>query len=177
MIDREARRQLVNELKRLATGKITDYEFQGRIEHATSSKDFALSEVATHFYIGYDSAGFIPQIRYDGKHRMRKSERFAIAKAILFLRGDYEVTESSFKGYCLLALAFIFILASFISADYPQWMFVIIAAILIGVPVLGTAFWRIREKFVEEIWPFKNQAEYEVARRRPYLGAQRILNS
>jgi hypothetical protein len=90
MIDTETRRQLSADIRRLATGRMTNDEFDDvyyeRYEH---SDDRAVREIASHCYCLYNSDTLRP-MRLCGRHSLDTEARSAIARCVLFLRSGLQ---------------------------------------------------------------------------------------
>jgi hypothetical protein len=143
MIDRHSRDKMVLLLRQLATGRITNDEFEDR--QPLSSQDPAMAEV---FYRG--ASGFysdLDEYRLAGRHRMSRSERREMARFILFLKSDLE-----YEWPCrtlwqeLLWMAAGILTLGLAGRLYRHWM---------------SAHGEVR------VWPFLRQKDFEQAVRNP----------
>lgn len=110
MIDIDTRRQLSADIRKLATGRMTNDEFDDvYYERYENSDDRAIREIAAHCYGLYSSDTLLP-IRLRGRHALDSASRTAIARCVLFLRSglqyEWPETPDSVGLRLLWALAF-----------------------------------------------------------------------
>jgi hypothetical protein len=110
MIDTKARRQLSADIRRLATGRMTNDEFDDLdYEQYEHSDDRAVREIASHCYCLYSSDTLTP-MRLRGRHSLDPESRSAVARCVLFLRSglryEWPETPDSIGLRSLWALAF-----------------------------------------------------------------------
>src|SRR6476646_6420505 len=82
MIDREARDQLAEQLRRLIGGLITNDEFEIRIRH---SADRAVHEIYLEAWGTYDD---LHEHKLQGKYKLTPEAKEFMARCILFLKTD-----------------------------------------------------------------------------------------
>lgn len=148
MIDRAARNKMVLLLRQLATGRITNDEFEER--QPLGSLDPAVEEV---FHLGvWGLYSDTHEHRLVGRHRLPRSARREIARFILFLKSDLEYEWPSRKLWQELL-----------------WM----AAGILTLGLAGRLYWRRMAAHGEVgVWPFQRQEDFERAVRNPcYLVA------
>ena len=143
MLDRHDRDRMVLLLRQLATGRITNDEFEDR--QPLGSPDPAVAEV---FYRG--ASGFysdLDEYRLAGRHRLSRSERREMARFILFLKSDLEYEWPCLKLWRELL-----------------W----VAAGLLTLGLAGRFYWRWMGAHGElGVWPFLRQEDFERAVRNP----------
>ena len=86
MIDRDARDRMVLQIRRLATGRITNDEFQDR--QPLGSRDPAMMEIFDRGVSGLYSD--LHEHRLTGRDRMSREVRREVARIILFLKSDLD---------------------------------------------------------------------------------------
>lgn len=82
---RSARIVLAEAMRQLASGTITNFEFEDRI--GTGPEDRAIRELDSFAWMFYDD--FIEH-KLRGRHRLSKTQRQVFARCVLFLRSDLE---------------------------------------------------------------------------------------
>ncbi|WP_213999725.1 hypothetical protein [Arsukibacterium sp.] len=98
MIDREARNRLAELIRALASGRITNDEFEDALP---LSEDNAVKEVFHHgAWCLYSD---MKEYRLKGKDALSTEERSLVARWILFLKSDYEYEwpSASFREHVL----------------------------------------------------------------------------
>lgn len=144
MVDREARNKLAEAMRALASGLITNDDFEDkRLPH--SKEDAAISGVFSKgAWLLYSD---LEEYRLSGIHRLDEKTKSVVARWVLFLKTDlpYEWPVS----------------------DIKQGLLHFIANIL----TLGTANKSYASKYQArgdiEVWPFLRQADYELALQDP----------
>lgn len=145
MVDREARNKLAEAMRALASGLITNDEFEDkRLPH--SIEDPAISEVFSKgAWLLYSD---LEEYRLSGIHRLDENTKSVVARWVLFLKTDlpYEWPVSSTKQGLLR-----FIIANILT--------------------LGAANKSYASKYQAcgdiEVWPFLRRADYELALQNP----------
>ena len=90
MIDREARKLLAHDVRRLVTGRMTNDSFDDvYYDRYESSGDRAVSEISSFCYSLYSSDVLFP-FRLRGRHAVDNETRSTAARSVLFLRSGYE---------------------------------------------------------------------------------------
>lgn len=178
MIDRAARDQLALDLRRLASGRITNDAFDEARPETTP--DRAVREIGEWGYRLYDD---FRTYRLTGKYRLPSKTRRAAARAVLFLRSDrpYEWPDLPVEfsprnlavaatGVLLLGMA-----GTMLYWDLPGgatlWALgLIVVALSAGLLWLGP--WGVRGQWRRwrqqgdvSAWPFLYRAELETDRR------------
>ena len=144
MIDREARNKLAEAMRALASGLITNDEFEGK-RLPNSKEDLAISEVfskgAWSLYSDFQ------EYRLSGVHRLDKKTKHDVARWVLFLKTDlpYEWPISNIKQGLL--------------------------RFLINMLTFGAAnkfyFRQYQAHGDIEVWPFLWRTDYEMALQKP----------
>ena len=152
MVDRHARDKMALLLRQLATGRITNDEFEDR--QPLGSPDPAMAEV---FYRG--ASGFysdLDEYRLAGRHRLSRSERREMARLILFLKSDLE-----YEWPCLKL--------------WKELLWVVGGILTLGLAGRRLYWCRTGAHGEVRVWPFLRQEDFERAVRHPcYLaGGQR----
>lgn len=144
MIDREARNKLAEAMRALASGLISNDEFEDR-RLPRSKHDHAISEVFSKgAWMLYSD---LEEYRMTGKHRLDEKTKSVVARWILFLKTDfpYEWPVSNFK-YGLLR-------------------------IMANIMTLGVANRIFARQYQArgdiEVWPFLRRADYELSLQNP----------
>jgi hypothetical protein len=143
MIDRNARGQMVLLLRRLATGRMTNHEFDAALP--TSRTDPAVDEIYYRGAWGFYSD--LSEHRLIGRHRLSRTERREIARFILFLKSDldYEWPRRELWGELL-------------------WML----AGLLTLGLAGRLYWRrLGRRGDVSVWPFLRGEDFERVVHRP----------
>lgn len=90
MIDAALRTELSQDLRRLATGRMTSDAFDDRYDEIyESSDDRAVNAIATYCYCLYSSDLLLP-IRLRGRYALDRETKATIARYVLFLRSGTE---------------------------------------------------------------------------------------
>jgi hypothetical protein len=90
MIDSTLRAELSQDIRRLATGRMTNDEFDDRYyEVYQPSDDDAITSIATYCYCLYSSDLLFP-MRLRGRYALDRETKRTIARCVLFLRSDNE---------------------------------------------------------------------------------------
>jgi len=144
MIDRNARNKLAEAMRALASGLITNDEFENnRLPH--SIEDNAIFEVYSKgaWFLYSD----LQEYRLAGDHRLEKETKCAVARWILFLKTDcpYEWPVPTRSQTMLRLLANLFTLG------------------------IANRFFirRFRAYGEADVWPFFRRADYEAALQKP----------
>ena len=194
-IDRELRRKLSQELRRLVTGRMTNNEFDEVWYHCLESTDEAVREIAGFGFGLYSSDVLLPY-RLKGVHRVDDATRRTVARCVLFLRSNLPYEWPSFSvtsaaesvtrfaahlcvpsGLILLAVGLPYL--AFDSRDTVFWW----CEVLVGTALcLGGAAhvlrmsrlrsdrsrqWRLNGDF--DVWPFLRREQFYASRRRDFL--------
>ena len=190
MIHKAARAELRQDIQRLATGRMSNDEFDDRhYDVYESSQDRAVSSIATYCYGLYSSDLLLP-IRLRGRYALASKSKATIARCILFLRSDYkyewpDVPDSRLGRYIAglasglglpvgIALTIAGCLAALPSPDNVAY-----CLLALGVPLTATCVWlgfykaipspdawqRITDAGDYDCWPFLRRATFEIARR------------
>ena len=179
-VDREARDQVAVDLRRLATGRMINAEFDDRYYRCwKESQDLAVSEIAKFAWGLYGSDR---SYRLKGRHAVSPEARRAAARAILFLHTNLEYQwpvqpEINLLWLllpaCYLLLWIAALWGGFMSRQSDAWVIVFVG--LASVPVV---FWLVgRSRFRKErtlfirsgdvdVWPFISRADFERARKK-----------
>ena len=178
MIDRPARDRLASNLRRLASGRITNDEFEA--SHSDSSPDRAVEQIGAWAQWHYDDSRVY---RLIGKDRLPLKTRRTAARAVLFLRTDreYEWPEwpamFSFRNLAVAAVGVVLLamaggmLYFRIPGGEKLWALGLIvvtlsAGLLVWGPWSLRGQWRHwRQRGDAPAWPFLRSAELEAARR------------
>ena len=144
MIDRDARNTLAEAIRSLASGLITNDEFEDkRLPH--SNDDPAISEVYSKgAWLLYSD---LQEYRLSGIHRLDDKTKTVIARWVLFLKTDlpYEWPVSTFKQGLLRLLS--------------------------NLLTLGAAnrfyAYRYQGSGDIDVWPFLRRSDYEAALQKP----------
>lgn len=181
------RRRVAEALRHFAAGRTTNREFERALETTPSSGfyDPVLDSVEHFAWLMYDD---FETHRLDGKRKLSREARRAIARWIFFLRSDCESVEGSpeiQQGAGLLALSG-YLLSLFLLAAVPIVLGVMIAGSvggLIGLAVLMAAICVFGSRGTDEaeilaqdrafatedksVWPFRSRGEFAAALARP----------
>ena len=144
MVDREARNKLAEAMRALATGLITNDEFEDKqLPH--SKEDPAISEVFSKgAWLLYSD---LEEYRLSGIHQLDENTKSVVARWVLFLKTDlpYEWPVSNIKQGLLRFTA--------------------------NILTLGAANKSYANKYQAcgdiEVWPFLRRADYELALQKP----------
>jgi hypothetical protein len=147
MVDRQSRRQLAELLRHLVAGLITNDEFEARCPRR--SNDAAIRQVLHEgAWFLYDD---LQEHRLTGHQKPSAADRQSVARWILFLESDVEY-------------------------EWPVVPLVIRLALLpfnlVTMGFVGRMVQRYASRGGDaEVWPFRRQADYQAALKRPpYLG-------
>lgn len=191
MINSELRAELAQDIRRLATGRMTNDEFDDRYyEVYEPSDDRAIHAIARFCYGLYSSDLLLP-IRLRGRYALDRETKKAVARCVLFLRTGNEYGWPAFpdalSSRCLAGLAF--------SLGFPAGVALALIAIAlvlvdpqplafqllgIGLALAAACFWfgYLRPTVSKEewqrytgtgdfdCWPFLQRESFESARRR-----------
>lgn len=177
-VDREVRNRLALALRRLATGRMLNYDFDDRYyARWKSSPDLAVSEIAKFAWGLYSSDR---ACLLKGRYALSPEQKGTVARAILFLRTDHEYQwppEPEIHlgwllapfGYLLLWIAVLW--ALYTSAKSSLWELVLVCLPLVPIVYwsLGRIYWKKgRAVFLQsgdnDVWPFLRLADFEKAR-------------
>ena len=140
MIDRAARENLGEQLRHLACGTISNFEFENRVRHSES--DPAIQEIANFAWRFYDD---FEEHRLAGGWAISEGSRKDFARTVLFLKSDYDYRWPRRHPLASLGWSFRRIL-SFGSWTEPE------------------------PKGDIRVWPFWSREEYhEALKHAPYL--------
>ena len=188
MIDTDTRRQLSADIRRLATGRMTNDEFDDvYYERYENSDDRAVREIASHCYCLYSSDTLIP-MRLRGRHALDAESRTAIARCVLFLRSglpcEWPETPDSVGLRSLWALAFNLGLPGGIALalicipatiDSPDPVTGTLAVVGIVIAIASGLFLSHGSRFTRDSWErYTSAGEYESW---PYLTADSFATS
>ena len=194
MIDIEARRQLSIDVRRLATGRMTNDQFDDvYYERYESSDDRAVREIASHCYCLYSSDTLKP-VRLRGRHSLDAESRSAIARCVLFLRSDRQYewpdTPDSVGLRSLWAIAFnlglpggiaLALISVPATIDTPDTLTGTLAILGIAVAIASGLFlsrgsWFIRDAWKRytdagdhDVWPYLTADSFASSRQRDFL--------
>lgn len=184
MIDHEKRRKLSQAIRRLATGQMTNKDFDDLYyEEYESSEDHAVQAIAEYCYSLYSSDTLIPYC-LRGRHRVASDVRRTVCRCVLFLRSDLEYEWRRYPSECgrrlLDSLAF--------SLGLPGSIAVLLICLVLlachdyalaaylGIPALAVLVWSVWALFImpnhdspetqswkstgdREVWPFLRSAD------------------
>lgn len=170
----EARRALAEAIRQLASGTITQDQFEDRYCALadTGHTGDEMFEFAWSFYDDFYTH------RLRGSHRLSRSQRRVFARCVLFLRSgiDYQWPKRAKWLWCKQSAKVE------PSQRLPWWK--PDADVISSIPIIGW-IWakRLRNRIEEEadrllkagpmvddrIWPFRTMAEYKAALARPFL--------
>lgn len=150
MVDRIARNRLAEAIRALASGCVSNDEFQDE-RVPRSKKDAAISEIffngAWCLYSDFD------EYRLVGKHRLAKATKSEIARWVLFLKTDLPYEWPVLSAWQRLGL----LLANMVTLGLASRIF-------------GRRF---RSKGDSDVWPFFRRSDYEAVLNEPvYLNAR-----
>lgn len=194
MIDAALRTELSQDIRRLATGRMTNDAFDDRYDEVyESSDDRAVNAIATYCYCLYSSDLLLP-IRLRGRYGLDRETKTTIARCVLFLRSGNEYGWPALPddpaGRCLAGFAFslgfpcgvalMLIGLGLAIFDPEPFAFLMLA---IGLPLTGVCFWlgflrptvssdawqRYTDSGDHECWPFLRRESFESACSRNYL--------
>lgn len=191
MINAGLRADLAQDVRRLASGKMTNDEFDDRYHDVYElSDDRAIKAIATFCYCLYSSDLLFP-IRLRGRYALDREAKKTLARCVLFLRSANEYEWPAFpdspSSRCLAGLA--------CSLGFPAGVAMTLIAIVlaivdpqplpfqllgIGLPLAAACFWfgYLRPTVSREdwqrytgtgdfdCWPFLQRESFESARRR-----------
>jgi hypothetical protein len=189
MIDAQVRIELAQDIRRLATGRMTNDEFDDRYyEVYESSADRAVSSIGGFCY-GLYSSDLLFALRLRGRYALQRETKRTIARCVLFLRGSHEYGWPPFPedsaGRWLFApaynlgfpggIALTIIGLAMVTAEPEPFAFQLLA---VGLPLTAFCFWfcflRRRVPAVVwqqytgagdyDCWPFLQREQFEAAR-------------
>jgi len=143
MLDRESRTKLAELIRHLATGRITNDEFEDRL--SLRSTDPAIWAV---FSCGaWCLYSDLWEYQLTGKYRLPKDARREVARWILFLKTDFEY-------------------------EWPRLSRVRRLLILLGnvftTGLLSVAYRKYFRRFGDwDVWPFLRRSDYDLALKQP----------
>ena len=143
MTDRKARSQLAACLRQLASGRISNDEFDERAPFSNADRAIdAIRWQAWHLYSD------LREHKLTGRDRLSKDTRRDVSRCIVFLHSelDYQWPAIPLDG----PLGLLLNLASFGRAGR-----------------IATASWSRSGDI--DVWPFLNRSQFEIARRQPWL--------
>lgn len=156
MIDLEARKQLAQLLRNLASGRMTDKKFDLSFESLPASgQDFALAEIAMRVVV------------------LKRTTRREVARWILFLQSsqEYEWTmeerDPDPLGVLMSVALAIFMGDILGSVKAGFW-----ASVALSSPFIGYRLWqdyRRQKAGVDAVWPFYRVEDAEIAAMHPKL--------
>ncbi len=94
MIDRIARDKLAERLRHLATGLITNYQFE---DQAKRSSDRVIHDI--EFRLAWPAYDDMHEHKLKGQHAISLGHRLDFARAILFLKSDLPYEWKRFSGF------------------------------------------------------------------------------
>jgi hypothetical protein len=142
MIDKDQRRALCELLRHLATGQISNDQFEDRLP--ACSDDPAIFEIRHQAWFLYSD---LREHRLVGKDRLSDEDRRTIARWILFLLSDFEYEWPRIAWY-----------------SYP----LLFLGNLMTLGLVGAGFRRTFERAGDfEVWPFVRRSDYETALNEP----------
>jgi hypothetical protein len=143
MIDRQARDRFCELLRHLASGQITNDEFQDNLP--LKSTDPAVNVIFWNgAWLLYDD---LREYKLIGKYRLSSQTKKEIARWTLFLKGDHE-----YRWPRLLWLY-----------RFPGYLLTLLTVGIINV----IAQRRLKQSGDIEVWPFLNREEYQRALEQP----------
>jgi len=146
MIDRRARTRLAERLRQLASGAITNFEFDDR---RTATKDRAVREI--EWLLAWPTYDDTFEHRLQGRHALTLGMRRDFARAVLFLK-----TELSYRWERQSAVSRVWRHLKSMLRDHE----------------IKTT--ELVDEGDPRVWPFWCQADYHAALKSPaYLGAKR----
>lgn len=142
MVDRLARDQLAGALRHLASGRITNDEFEERMPWAPDDRGVeAVRDAAWMLYSDFRS------YRLTGRHRLSAEHRRHVVRWIVFLHSDVEYAwPDPLQGFRRLALSLL---------SFGR------------IPKARDRQWRAFGEF--DVWPFLRERDFEAERTRPRL--------
>lgn len=194
MIDAALRTELSQDIRRLATGRMTNDAFDDRYYDVyESSDDQAIRSIATYCYGLYSSDLLFP-VRLRGRRALDRETKKTIARCVLFLRsGDeykWPARHDDPVGRLLAGLAFSLGFPAGIALSLVGLLVAIvdseaIAVLLLatGLPLTAFCFWfgfmrstmqpeqwrRYTELGDYECWPFLQRESFQRACDRNHL--------
>jgi len=146
MIDRRARTRLAERLRQLASGTITNFEFD---ERQTATKDRAVREI--EWLLAWPTYDDTYEHRLEGPHALTLGMRYDFARTVLFLKTDLPYRWER------------------PSAVSRVWRH--LKRMLRDREIKTSA---IVDEGDRRVWPFWSQADYRAALKSPaYLGIKR----
>ena len=133
MIDRPARNSLAEAIRALASGQLSNDQFEDRVSFIYQSPDPAVHEVFSQG--AWSLYSDLWEYRLTGKHRLPKRAKSEVARWVLFLKTDQPYrwpTMSPLAGitHLLLSILTVGIYASFhrrkvaLAGDISVWPFI-----------------------------------------------------
>ena len=194
MIDGMLRPELSQDIRRLATGRMTNDAFDDRYyEVYERSDDRAVTEIASFCYGLYSSDLLLP-MRLRGRHALDDETKRTIARCVLFLRSGHEYEWPPFPGNLAarilaglsISLGFpggvaLTLIGLMMAVSNPEpFAFVVLA---IGLPLAAACLyvgyfrstmspdvWRRYTAFGDyDCWPFLRRESFESARKHNFL--------
>lgn len=152
MIDPPARRALAQALRHLATGRITNREFERRVQPLLASRDMA---IRTLFWSGaWQLYGDFEEMRLGGRHALPRAARREIARWILFLCTPLPFEWPADRPWVVVAWAPVHVMTFGASAKIRSL--------------------RYRRSGDFSVWPFLRRQDYQMALQTPvYLPRMR----
>ncbi len=178
MVDQEARRQYAQLIRQLASGRMTNREYEEKYEAIPADQsDTALREISHEIWLLYDDNS---THRMTGSHRLTAESRRAVARAVLFLQSgrDYGWPETQPWGCLLAALLTADFWALVLAVD--RWPDFALLAVTVGgaVAVPLAVCWAVLSALTKrrwnaagdtDVWPFLRRADLADAVRQPQL--------
>ncbi len=147
---RPARVVLAEAMRQLASGTITNFEFENRI--GTGPEDRAVHELDSFAWIFYDD--FIEH-KLRGRHRLSKFQRQVFARCVMFLRSELEY-EYPYNAKSLWA-------HQRTGCNWVRYLF----RHLIGLNRRSDIDNSRYEIIDDRIWPFSSRRDYNEALKHP----------
>lgn len=149
-IDRDARRRAALLLRRLAAGRITNYEFEDRWP---CTDDVAVREIFEEASVG----GELTECRFVGRNGLDRASRRQVARWILFLRSDLPYEWPITPPIVRLLGLFVWLLLGFMT---------LLVGLLVLVPLWS---WIKRSWYAKQgditVWPFVREEDLQRAMR------------
>ncbi len=183
MIDRELRKSLAIDLRRLVTGRMSTEDFDDcYFEQYEASNDRAIHAISSFGYGLYSSG--VGAYRLRGWHTVNKNTKARAARCILFLRHENEYNWPPWPDnllwrvlqtaafYLGIAFGVLTALVGFIDPSYGIALAML--GLVLAIGSIWIQFWTpaaIREMHAEfqrvgdwDVWPFIKRAEFDSAR-------------
>ncbi|PHR59962.1 MAG: hypothetical protein COA43_08320 [Robiginitomaculum sp.] len=161
MIDRSARNKMALSVRRLALGRITNWEYEEQISDSTVDTVIGvIDDEMWSLYNGHNEHGLV------GKHEVSHADKKVIARIILFLKSDlkyeYPIVNDSIWRFFVTMVVFLGLLLALWAGNSNS--------VLLSLAVLGSCFVLNRETLKkyetlftlagdQKQWPFTSEKQ------------------